>query len=241
MNTLVFTPTWNEADNIERLVREIFSVIPNCDILVVDDLSPDGTGDIVESMRNEFPHLHILHREGPRGRGWAGIAGYIWGLDHGARRIIEMDADFSHQPRFIPDILRALENADMVIGSRYVPGGQDLRPGRHRHMISRFAGRYQQWMFKTDITDCTSGFRGYRCDVLERIGVRQLTTWGPAILSDVLYRVIQHRCSIVEVPIVFPDRERGESTLTWRILVEGFWNVAKLRIRGCPSISESSR
>lgn len=235
MHTLVFTPTWNEAENIELLIRDIFQHVTPCHVLVVDDHSPDGTGDIAEELRSEFPNLHVLHRDGPRGRGWAGIAAYIWALDHGARRIVEMDADFSHQPRFLPAILDALEHADMVLGSRYVPGGKDLRPGKHRHIISRFAGKYQQWMFGTGIRDCTSGYRGYRAEVLETIGVRELKTWGPAILSDVLYRVIQHGFRITEIPIVFPDRERGDSTLTFKILMEGFWNVAKLRFRGDPS------
>ncbi len=167
MKTLVFTPTWNESENIGLLIREIFRVVPDCHVLVVDDYSPDGTGDIAESMIAEFPNLHVLHRQGPRGRGWAGIAAYIWALDNGFDRVIEMDADFSHQPHYIPGFLAALEHSDMVLGSRYVPGGQDKRPGFHRHLISRFAGKYQQWMFHAPVKDCTSGYRGYRSHVLE--------------------------------------------------------------------------
>lgn len=232
MKTLVFTPTWNEAENISLLIREIFNVVPECHLLIVDDYSPDGTGRIADSLKSEYPNLHVMHRSGPRGRGWAGIAAYIWALDHHYDRVIEMDADFSHQPRYIPALLNALDKADMVLGSRYVPGGEDRRPGIHRHIISRLAGMYQQWMFKAPVRDCTSGFRGYRSHVLESIGVRNLTTWGPAILSDVLYRVIRNGFSITEVPIVFPDRERGQSTLTVKILFEGLWNVAKLRFSG---------
>ena len=168
MNTLVFTPTWNESENIELLIREIFRFVPDCHVLIVDDHSPDGTGELAEAMRGEFSQLHVMHRDGPRGRGWAGIAAYIWALDNGADRIIEMDADFSHQPEYIPRLVAALDDADMVIGSRYISGGKDLRPGIHRHLISRFAGKYQQWMFRAPVKDCTSGFRGYRATVLEK-------------------------------------------------------------------------
>jgi dolichol-phosphate mannosyltransferase len=238
MNSVVFIPTWNESENIKPLIKEIHSIVPDSDILVVDDVSPDGTGEIVESMIPDIKRLHILHRHGPRGRGWAGIAGFIWALDHNARYIVEMDADFSHQPKFIPVILNALKEADMVIGSRYISGGRDLRPGKMRNCISRMAGKYQQIMFQTSVRDCTSGFRGYRNNVLEEIGVRNLNTWGPAILSDILYRVIKKGYQIKEIPIVFPDRERGESTLTGRILFEGLWNVTKLRFSG---LSEQGR
>nr|HPQ41394.1 glycosyltransferase [bacterium] len=130
MDTVVFTPTWNESENIELLIRDVFAIVPSCHMLIVDDHSPDGTGEIADGLRSEFPNLHVLHRDGPRGRGWAGIAAYIWALDHGARRVVEMDADFSHQPRFLPALLEALDSADMVLGSRYIPGGQDLRPGK---------------------------------------------------------------------------------------------------------------
>ncbi|MBN1880007.1 polyprenol monophosphomannose synthase [bacterium] len=232
MRNLVFTPTWNEAENIALLIKDVFAAVPDAHMLIVDDQSPDGTGQIAESMSGDFPNLHVLHRQGPRGRGWAGIAAYIWALDHEFDRVIEMDADFSHQPCYIPSLLAALDEFDMVLGSRYVPGGEDRRPGFHRHVISRLAGRYQQIMFGAPVRDCTSGFRGYRSPVLETIGVRNLTTWGPAILSDVLYRVIRHGFKIAEVPIIFPDRERGQSTLTPKILFEGLWNVAKLKFSG---------
>jgi dolichol-phosphate mannosyltransferase len=235
MEALVFTPTWNEAANIELLVREIMQISPEVDLLVVDDNSPDGTGTIADTLVREFPRLHVLHRAGKRGRGWAGIAGYIWALEQKAKYIIEMDADFSHQPRFIPGIVEGLKDADVVIGSRYVDGGKDLRPGKHRRFISSLANVYQKIMFGTTVKDCTSGYRGYRAEVLEKIGVRRLNTWGPAILSDVLFRIIKHKFKIIEIPIEFPDRERGQSTLTSKILLEGIINVARLRFRGIPS------
>jgi len=231
MKNLVFTPTWNESENIELLIREIFEIIPDTHILVVDDQSPDGTGKIVEDMRCEFPRLHLLNRQGPRGRGWAGIAGYVWALDNGTENVIEMDADFSHQPKFLPGLFQALDTADVVIGSRYFAEGRDLRAGWHRCFISRLANLYQQMMFTTSIKDCTSGYRGYRTEVLDAIGVRELSTWGPAILSDVLYRILKKNFRVVEIPIEFPDRERGESTLTTKILVEGLVNVFRLRFR----------
>lgn len=235
MKTVVFTPTWNESANIESLIRSIFAELPHSIVLVVDDRSPDGTGRIVESMQPNFPNLHIIHRDGNRGRGWAGIDGYVWSLDYGADFVIEMDADFSHQPRYLPAIENALKNSDVVVGSRYIEGGKDLRPGLSRRFLSRIANQYQKWMFNTTLMDCTSGYRAYRASALEAIGVRRLDTWGPAILSDVLYRLIQKKKTIIEIPIEFPDREHGQSSLTWRILWEGIWNVAKLRMRGDPT------
>jgi dolichol-phosphate mannosyltransferase len=231
---LVFTPTWNESLNIELLIREIMTLDPRIHLLIVDDKSPDGTGEIAESLCTEFPRLHVLHREGPRGRGWAGIAGYIWALDNNAKFLIEMDADFSHQPKYIPHFMEALQTADMVIGSRYVKGGRDLRPGWLRRTVSWFANSYQRIVFSTSIKDCTSGYRAYRTSLLEKIGVRQISTWGPAILSDVLFRVVNNPFRVVEIPIEFPDRERGESTLTTKILWEGIANVVRLRFRGIP-------
>lgn len=240
MDAVVFIPTWNESENIEKLIREIFSILPDIHVLVVDDHSPDGTGEIVDALCENFSNLHVLHREGPRGRGWAGIAGYIWALDQGADLVLEMDADFSHQPVYLRDLISALADADMVIGSRYIPGGKDDRPGVLRNAVSRMAGKYQQWMFGTTVKDCTSGYRGYRSNVLEAIGVRELNTWGPAILSDVLYRVIKRGFKIVEIPIIFPDRERGQSTLTPRILCEGLWNVTRLALTGAFSLDRKS-
>ncbi len=234
METLIFTPTWNESENIEALIREIMELLPEAHLLIVDDFSPDGTGDIAESLKDEFDRLHVLHRKGPRGRGWAGIAAYTWALDQGAQKIVEMDADFSHQPRYLPVLLAKLNEADMVVGSRYIAGGEDQRPGLHRRFISRLANRYQQIMFGTSLRDCTSGYRAYGNHVLDTIGIRDLDTWGPAILSDVLYRVIQQKYKIVEVPIKFPDRELGESTLSLKILFEGIFNVLRLRLKGSP-------
>ena len=235
LETLIFTPTWNEAENIESLIHEIMQTVPDAHLLVVDDYSPDGTGKIAENLKAQYPRLHILHRKGRRGRGWAGIAGFIWALDHNAEKIIEMDADFSHQPKYLPSLIRALEDWDMVVGSRYIKGGLDMRPGFHRKCISACANYYQRKMFSTNLKDCTSGYRGYRSYVLEKIGIRKLDTWGPAILSDVLYRVIANHFRIGEIPIEFPDREKGESTLTLKILFEGIFNVFRLRMRGNPS------
>lgn len=229
MEVLVFVPTWNESSNISPLIHEIFAQAPEVDVLVIDDQSPDGTSTIVNDLKTQYPQLHLLEREGERGRGWAGIAGYIWSLNNKAKYVIEMDADFSHQPQYIPSIIEALKHNDVVIASRYMPGGKDLRPGLMRRTISRMANLYQQVLFKTHVKDCTSGYRGYRAEVLESIGVRDLNTWGPAILSDVLYRVIRKKFSIKEIPIEFPDRERGKSTFSVKIMIEGLLNVLKLR------------
>lgn len=230
MKTMIMIPTYNEAENIGRLLDEILNLGLDVHIVVVDDNSPDGTANIVKSYSQKYKEVHLLLRKKNRGRGLAGIAGYIYALDHGAQNIIEMDADFSHQPKHIPQFIEALKEYEVVIGSRYIKGGKDLRKGIHRQLISRFANFYIRKVFGVNIKDCTSGYRGYRNYVLEGIGVRKFNTWGPAILSDVLYRIKLKGYSITEIPIEFIDRQRGKSTLTTKILLEGLINVIKLRL-----------
>ncbi len=228
--TVVMVPTYNEAQNIESRVRRLVAAAPEVTILVVDDDSPDGTAAIVRRLSTELPQVELLLRREQRGRGRAGIAGYRRALELGADQMIEMDADLSHRPEHLPAILEALRTHDVVIGSRYVPGGRDGRRGIHRRLISRVANFYTRTVLGVPIRDCTSGYRGYRAEVLRTIGADRLETWGPAILSDVLWRIKLAGFQIGEIPIQFVDRERGESTLTTRILLEGLWNVLRLRI-----------
>ncbi len=227
---LIVIPTYNERDNIKRLIEEILGIDPGYYILVVDDKSPDGTWEMVRDLEKQNPQVKLLLREGPRGRGLAGIDGFRYALDLGADYIIEMDADFSHHPRYIPDLLKGLENADFVLGSRFVPGGKDIERGIHRKLISKLANGYARWLMGVKIRDCTSGFRAYRRQTLEGIKISEITTWGPAVLSDILYRIQLKGYSMAEVPITFYERSAGQSTLTARILLEGLWNILRLRL-----------
>ncbi len=227
-------PTYNEAGNITELLSALLKIEPAVHVLVIDDQSPDGTGELVQRLAEREPRVHLLSRSGPRGRGLAGIAGYNWALAQNAQSIIEMDADLSHRPEFVPHIIAALQRYQVVIGSRYVPGGQDRRRGATRRLISKLANAYTRFILGLPIRDCTSGFRGYRAEVLRGIGAERLTVWGPAVLSDVLWRIKLKRFSFGEIPIQFDDRQRGTSTLTTAILVEGLWNVLRLRLRVGP-------
>ena len=229
LKTMIMIPTYNERANIEALLDEILALETGSHVLVVDDDSPDETWRFVGEYAERYPEIHLLHRKTDRGRGLAGVAGYRYMLDWGAERILEMDADFSHQPRYIPDLLAALDEADVAIGSRYAPGGADANRGPLRRWISRAANRYTRNLFGLRILDCTSGYRAYRRHVIEAIRIDRLTTWGPGILSEVLWRCRLLGFEIHEVPIVFLDRVRGRSTLTPRILMEGLWNVLRVR------------
>jgi dolichol-phosphate mannosyltransferase len=229
--TVVVIPTYNEAENIERLMAELLEVEPGLHLLVVDDHSPDGTWQLVEAEAAHNPHVHLLHRKKEKGRGTAGLAGFRWALKFGADYVVEMDADFSHQPKFVPHLLAALEEADFVLGSRYVKGGRDADRDALRQWVSILANAYTRKVLGVSVRDCTSGFRAYRAEVLEALKLHRITTVGPAILSDILYRIKLKGFRMREVPIEFIDRSAGKSTLTLKILLEGLLNVLRLRWR----------
>ncbi len=229
MKTMIMIPTYNEAENIEKLVTEIFGYAPGVDILVVDDNSPDGTGQIIDSVSAQDPRVHILHRKKLRGRGLAGIAGLRYALNWGAEAIVEMDADFSHHPKHLPDLLKGLEEADVVLGSRFVRGGADVGRGWLRHAITVFANWYIRMILGLKIRDCTSGYRVFKREVLEAIDVDSLISRGPAIVQEILYSSILSGFRVKEVPIVFIDRQRGNSSFNFRIMYEGFMMIPILR------------
>ncbi len=229
MKTMVMIPTYNEAANIERLVGEIFRYVPQIDILVVDDNSPDGTGRIADHLAGVNPRLHVLHRKKLRGRGLAGIAGLRYALNWGAEAIVEMDADFSHDPKYLPQLISGLEQADVVLGSRFVPGGADVGRGFLRHAITVFANWYIRLVLGIRIRDCTSGYRAFRREVLEAIDVDTMISRGPAIVQEILYSSLLSGFTVKEVPIVFVDRQRGSSSFNFRIMFEGFMMIPVLR------------
>lgn len=227
----VMIPTYNEKENIVRLIAEIEALaIPRLQLVVVDDASPDGTGQELDRLARSCPHLHVVHRREERGRGTAGIAGFKYALNKKADMIIEMDADFSHHPRHIPEFIRAARDCDIVVGSRFVPGGKDLERGFIRHTITRLANFYIRRVLRiTDVHDCTSGYRLFRRRVLETVKMDNTVSLGPSIVQELLYKAVLLGFEVREIPIVFVDRREGKSTFSWRIMVQSFLMTAILK------------
>lgn len=226
-------PTYNEAENVLDLARELLALGPDYAVLVVDDDSPDGTWRLVRDAAVDEPRLHLLHRTEDRGRGTAGRDGFLRALEMGAEVVVEMDADFSHPPRHVPELVAALDGPDgprgLVLGSRGVAGGTDHDRGLLRRWITVLANLYIRVLLGVSVRDCNSGFRCWRADTLRAIDVGRTFSRGPAIVQELLFKTARAGIAIGEVPIQFVDRTRGESTLTLRILFQGYTTVLKLR------------
>lgn len=228
-------PTYNEAENIVDLTRELLALGPNFEVLVIDDDSPDGTWKLVAAESESEPRVHLLHRTTDRGRGRSGRDGFVRALELGADIVVEMDADFSHHPRFIPAMLASLNTPangseiGLVLGSRAVSGGSDADRGALRQFVTVLANLYIRILLGVPVKDCNSGFRMWRASTLRRIRVEQTFSPGPAIVQELLYKTARAKIPIREVPIEFKDRVRGESTLTLRILMQGYTTVLELR------------
>lgn len=229
MKTLIIIPTYNEIDNLSPLLKEIFSYAPETDILIVDDNSPDGTGELADTFQEEDAHVHVLHRAGKLGLGTAYIEGFKYAIEKGYDAAFEMDADFSHDPKYLPDFLKAIENADLVIGSRYIPGGDTPNWTVIRRIISGGGNIFARFMLGIPVHDCTAGYRCYRRQVLESIDLDSIQSQGYAFQIELAYRVMQHGFKIVETPIVFMDRRVGKSKMSRKIVIEGFTYVIKAR------------
>jgi dolichol-phosphate mannosyltransferase len=228
----VILPTYNEAENLERLVAAIRDRLPEVSrVLVVDDNSPDGTGEIADHLAAEHPNVEVLHRARKQGLGPAYIAGFGQALAGGAELIVEMDADFSHDPAYLPQLLRAAEDADLVIGSRYVPGGGVTEWGPLRRFISRGGSAYARTALGLDVRDLTGGFKVIRREVLETIDLDAIDSLGYAFQVEVTYRAIRTGFRVVEIPIVFRDRREGSSKMTKAIVAEAMWRVPAMRLR----------
>jgi len=229
MKAMVMIPTYNEALNIEPLLREILRQGPDIGAVVVDDNSPDGTAAIVKRLREEDPRVHLILRMNERGRGTAGVAGFKYAVAQGVDFIIEMDADFSHQPSYIPYFLSQMDDCDLLIGSRLVEGGGEK--GRHflRKMITRSANAYIRLILGVPVRDCTSGYRVFRRQVLESIELDQLMAVGPPIVEEVLYKVHKRGFRIKEVPYILEERKAGESTFNRRIMLNALLMMPKIR------------
>lgn len=222
---LVIIPTYNEAENIKPIVARVRAAVPEADILVADDNSPDGTGKIVDEMAEDDPQVQVLHREGKEGLGAAYLAGFRWGIEHGYGVLVEMDADGSHQPEELPRLLTALKGADLVLGSRWMPGGRVVNWPKSRELLSRGGSTYSRLLLGVPIRDVTGGFRAFRKETLEELGLDEVSSQGYCFQVDLARRAVEAGCHVVEVPITFVEREIGDSKMSKDIVVEALWRV----------------
>jgi dolichol-phosphate mannosyltransferase len=227
---LVVVPTYNEALNLPLIVPQILAQDPRIEVLVVDDNSPDGTGRLADEMTASDQRVHVLHRPGKGGLGKAYLAGFRWALERDYEFVFEMDADFSHDPKFLPDFLRAAEDADLVIGSRYKTGVNVINWPIARLLLSLGANQYARWITGLPIEDSTGGFKCFRRRVLEAIDFERVRSNGYAFQIEMSFRAWKKGFKLAEIPIVFVDRTLGESKMSKKIIREAVWKVWKLRL-----------
>ena len=228
----VILPTYTEAENLERIVNAVLQQLRDSGrVLVVDDNSPDGTGAIADRLADSNESVSVLHRPRKEGLGPAYLAGFHVALDGGAQRIVEMDADFSHDPAYLPKLIGAAEHYDLVIGSRYVPGGGVTEWGPVRRFISRGGSSYARVALGLPIRDLTGGFKCFRREVLETINLDTIQARGYAFQVETTYRAIRAGFRVVEIPIVFRDRADGTSKMSRSIVAEAIWRVPSMRFR----------
>jgi dolichol-phosphate mannosyltransferase len=232
---VVCLPTYNERDNLGPMVRALDDVVRRHEldarVLVIDDSSPDGTGELADRLTGEFRFLSVLHRPKKDGLGPAYLAGFVWALATDADRIVEMDCDFSHDPEDLPRLLAATENADLALGSRYVEGGGTRNWSLARRAVSRFGSLYARILLGVGVRDLTGGFKCFRRSVLEAIGLERISTTGYAFQIETTYRALRVGCRVVEVPIVFSERDAGKSKMSRAIVLEAMAKVPALRLR----------
>ena len=233
---IVLLPTYNERENLDAILDAILAAQPDFHVLVIDDASPDGTGDLADARATADPRVHVLHRAGKQGLGKAYVAGFAWALadPSGFTHVFEMDADFSHDPRYLGALLRACTEggADVAVGSRYVPGGGTEGWPWHRQLISRGGGLYARTLLGLPIQDPTAGFVCIRRRVLETLDLGRLETQGYGFQIELKYPALRADFRVVEVPIVFVERERGQSKMSGKIAAEALVKVLALRVRG---------
>jgi dolichol-phosphate mannosyltransferase len=229
MKALIIIPTYNERENITAIVEEVFRYAPQADILIIDDHSPDGTGEIADSLRERFPNIFTLHRPGKMGLGTAYVLGFKYALEHGYDLAFEMDADFSHDPRYLPDFFARIQEADLVIGSRYIPGGDTPNWSLLRRFISGGGNIFARIMLGLPVKDATAGYRCYRREVLTALDLDGITSQGYAFQVEMAYQTLQKGFRVREIPIIFVDRRVGQSKMSRKIFLEGFLYVMRAR------------
>lgn len=232
MKRLVVIPTYNERENIQAIVPAVFEQGLDVDILVVDDNSPDGTGNIVRELQKKYStQLHLLSRPGKQGLGKAYLAGFRWGLDQGYEVIVEMDADFSHRPRDLSPLLEKLKENDFAVGSRYTAGGSTLNWGLIRKIISRGGSIYSRMILGYPLNDWTGGFNAWKKVVLQGIDLDSVKSNGYSFQIELKYKALKKGFRGAESPIVFEDRRAGQSKMSFKIVIEAFYRVWLLRFK----------
>jgi dolichol-phosphate mannosyltransferase len=233
---LVTLCTYNERGNLAELVAEIHRFVPAADVVVVDDNSPDGTGPLADELASRDPRVHVLHRPAKAGLGRATVAAFRWGIDRGYDRLVNMDADFSHPPRFLPDLLALADQSDVVIASRYVAGGGVVGWSLLRHLMSRGINAYARLMLRLRTRDNSGSYRCYSVARLRELPLDAVRAAGYAIQEEILYHCRRAGCTFAEVPFTFEERRHGESKINWREAVTALWVLFRLGVFG-PSTS----
>ncbi len=225
MRVLVCIPTYNERENLPVTLGRVRAAVPEVDVLVVDDQSPDGTGELADALAAADPNVHVLHGRPKAGLGVAYVSAFAWGLDRGYDALVEMDADGSHQPEELPRLLAALRSADVVLGSRWVDGGQVRNWPRSRLLLSRGGNAYVRAVLRMPLSDATGGFRVYRADVLRSLALQEVASQGYCFQVDLVWQAWRAGARVVEVPITFVERTEGESKMSRQIVLEALWRV----------------
>ncbi|MFH1529566.1 MAG: polyprenol monophosphomannose synthase [Pseudomonadota bacterium] len=226
---LIIIPTYNERENLSALLEAVFVQVPEVDVLVVDDASPDGTGEIADELARRDPRIHVMHRTEKEGLGKAYVAGFEWALARHYGIVFEMDCDFSHRPEHLPEFLEAIQDADLVLGSRRIKGGGTEGWGMSRKLISWGGSFYARTVLGLPYRDLTSGFKCFRRQTLEAMDLGDLYSYGYCFQIELTYRTHLKGFRIHEIPIIFPDRTQGESKMSGAIFKEAFFTVWKLR------------
>jgi dolichol-phosphate mannosyltransferase len=253
-STLVIIPTYDERENLGPVVNRVLASGAAVDILVVDDNSPDGTGDLAEELAAAHPEISVLHRAGKEGLGVAYLAGFAWGLERDYSALVEMDADGSHHPEYLPEMIALLEDNDVVLGSRWIPGGSVENWSKYRELLSRGGNWYARRALGIGVADATGGFRVYRSTALRRIDLTKVASHGYCFQLDLVWRALQRGLRVVETPIVFTEREHGVSKMSGSIVRESLtkvtvWGMRRrlrsllnlvVRRRRLPSVKASS-
>ncbi|HTK56347.1 MAG TPA: polyprenol monophosphomannose synthase [Gemmatimonadales bacterium] len=227
---LVCVPTYNESENLPKIVPAILAQDPRIEVLVIDDGSPDGTGKLADQMSAAEPRIHVLHRTAKEGLGKAYLAGFAWALARDYAYIFEMDADFSHDPKYLKDFLRSIADADLVLGSRYKTGVNVVNWPMGRLLLSFFANKYVRWVTGMPLTDATGGFKCFRRAVLEAIDLTKVQSNGYSFQIEMSFRARRKGFRLLEIPIVFVDRMEGQSKMNKKIVREAIWMVPWLRL-----------